>query len=932
MTSSRALTCCVTLMLVLPLAHGQQGRGSALRVPLQWQDGQIGDYAFQPLASSVQAPRGVELPESLGGNSRFVALPFGEQQVLHMALAFDGIQPRLWVDRDFDADLAEEEELGWQRESGAWHRETTVLASFTGEALPLPLRIELRCQTDAPFDTLEFLVKAHKTGSVVIGDRERAVAVCDETSGLDLSAKGGVVLLMDIDGDGRLAAFHGSHEHFHRGEVLQVGKRAWNFHVIGRNGGSVLLVPAAALETPPPKAWQEVPRPQVTRRVAGDVSIAALLATFEKEKALPFEQRRSTVFEIGRVGSRAAFAMLQRIVDKDRNPLLRAEAIRAMGRPEYQEYGASWLREQVKAPQLEMAEAAVAALYLMRDPGLEELLRQLSKDKRPSMVAQAAEYLAYLASPEALRQARKLLRHPDAEVRLRTYHALRCQEGGPAPKLVMDMMSDQDPRLRAMALRDLHVLDRKKALDMAWPQARSPDFECPELLQAVVSILLERGAVGEVDMIMQLVLSDPWRRLDDFAVPALARLRKASVVASYRQKLGSQVVEERLLAARIFAAIGGELGFSTLVDTLEGETEESVRASILEAMGTSGSPQVLAYLLEMARVPGVSRRGALAALGEFGLGQPEVRSFLLGMVESRFWEDRVLAIDAIAASGDVALAHVVLPALEDESWQVRLAAIEALRQLRIQAAVAPLVDRIQVEEHLRLRRALGQTLFMLTGQSPHMSPEAWAGWWRAAAPGFRMSVTVPRPRRDGGTVSGSGFYGLSLDSDRVVFVIDQSGSMQAPVAFDESLPDAHSRLQHALANALRSIEVLKEDAMVDVVLFHSGVDLWKPQLMELTQHNRKALQNYLAGQSPGGAPDLFDGLEMALQLDGTDRILLLSDGEPTAGRFTATEDILREVAYLNRTRRIVIDCVSLGIRSSLLERLAAQSGGRYIER
>ena len=63
-----------------------------------------------------------------------------------------------------------------------------------------------------------------------------------------------------------------------------------------------------------------------------------------------------------------------------------------------------------------------------------------------------------------------------------------------------------------------------------------------------------------------------------------------------------------------------------------------------------------------------------------------------------------------------------------------------------------------------------------------------------------------------------------------------------------------------------------------------------------------------------------------------DTILFLSDGVPGAGRYIATNDILRGVKRLNQTRRIAIHCVSIGTDSDLLRKLAAANGGQYVRR
>ncbi len=63
-----------------------------------------------------------------------------------------------------------------------------------------------------------------------------------------------------------------------------------------------------------------------------------------------------------------------------------------------------------------------------------------------------------------------------------------------------------------------------------------------------------------------------------------------------------------------------------------------------------------------------------------------------------------------------------------------------------------------------------------------------------------------------------------------------------------------------------------------------------------------------------------------------DTIFLLSDGAPGTGKYVATDDILRAVRRENQTRRIAIHCVSVGMDSQLLRKLAEQNGGRYVRR
>ena len=120
--------------------------------------------------------------------------------------------------------------------------------------------------------------------------------------------------------------------------------------------------------------------------------------------------------------------------------------------------------------------------------------------------------------------------------------------------------------------------------------------------------------------------------------------------------------------------------------------------------------------------------------------------------------------------------------------------------------------------------------------------------------------------------------------------------------------------------------------LVNVDFFHTTHRGWKDRLTKLTKGSRKNLISHLEKQNPTGGTNIYDPLEAALTDDHVDTILLLSDGVPGSGKYVATEDILRGVRRLNQTRRIAIHCVSLGMDSALLKRLAAENGGRYVRR
>ena len=173
----------------------------------------------------------------------------------------------------------------------------------------------------------------------------------------------------------------------------------------------------------------------------------------------------------------------------------------------------------------------------------------------------------------------------------------------------------------------------------------------------------------------------------------------------------------------------------------------------------------------------------------------------------------------------------------------------------------------------------------------------------------------------------------------MTFVIDQSGSMSAAdtsgvkgATGDGEDDGPANRLDAAVREVLRALTQLDEQAFANVILFHTTIQPWNDELVRMTKRRRAELSKHLLKQRPIGGTNLYDGLEQALMDPEVDTVLLLSDGVPGAGKYTATDDILRAIRRVNQTRRIVIHCVSLGRDSDLLRRLAAENGGRYARR
>src|SRR5262249_14764035 len=154
-------------------------------------------------------------------------------------------------------------------------------------------------------------------------------------------------------------------------------------------------------------------------------------------------------------------------------------------------------------------------------------------------------------------------------------------------------------------------------------------------------------------------------------------------------------------------------------------------------------------------------------------------------------------------------------------------------------------------------------------------------------------------------------------------VIDRSGSM------------AGKRITNAMAAARTAIQRLRDGDTVSVLTFNTGVDtVVKPTLIDATSRTR--LLATLANPHVGGDTCISCAIETAMRLQSThvgvpavNRILLLSDGEPTAG--------VRDVEGFKRIaedcRRMGTSVTTIGVDVSFDERvmsaLALSSNGHH---
>jgi hypothetical protein len=231
------------------------------------------------------------------------------------------------------------------------------------------------------------------------------------------------------------------------------------------------------------------------------------------------------------------------------------------------------------------------------------------------------------------------------------------------------------------------------------------------------------------------------------------------------------------------------------------------------------------------------------------------------------------------------------------------------------------------------RRIQGEILAdlqQLSGRSIGPDPHLWSTWWEAVRSG---RIALPADRAAAGEQSSSAaFFGLHVATDRVLFVVDRSGSMRA--AFGTGRRSRHEEAIDQLESFLRRSG---EETQFSIAVFNGKGDAWRSHLVPASPANLADARGWLAGRSPQGATNLFAGLAAGLDLDAhgrlelerceADTVIVLCDG--------ATEEgpswVRGWLGEQNESAQLVFHCVQIGSGGDgTLEALAAGTGGKFL--
>lgn len=195
--------------------------------------------------------------------------------------------------------------------------------------------------------------------------------------------------------------------------------------------------------------------------------------------------------------------------------------------------------------------------------------------------------------------------------------------------------------------------------------------------------------------------------------------------------------------------------------------------------------------------------------------------------------------------------------------------------------------------------------------------------------GSLTSIDVSNGSAGAGSGEGASFFGLEAQGRRFAYIVDVSGSMNAPTGDGES-----TRWDLTRAEILRSINGLEENIDFYVVLYSSvpyplfGNTQW----IRADTSNKRSAGSALFGIAPAGGTKPVPAFSQVFSLDPEpDAIYFMTDG------LIGTQ-APAEIRGMNRKNRIPIHCILFGnlgnnndakAAKNMLSNIAKYSGGKF---
>ena len=483
--------------------------------------------------------------------------------------------------------------------------------------------------------------------------------------------------------------------------------------------------------------------------------------------------------------------------------------------------------------------------------------------------------------------------------------------------------------------------------------------------------------------LLALLLLAPGARAEDKEAAKKAAAAEKSFLDAYAAAGGDE--KARVKAVESLSSAPDSVKTDVLLGkVLPKDDSASVASAAVAVLRRVRDEAALMALAEKARAPGPweVRGPALEALG--ASVAPAAVDALRGILRSTDGKAQAAALFALAENHPAEALEDVKKLLDHSAWQVRLGTLDYLGRLRDAKTLPLLVDRLENESG-RLRQEVVETLRIVSGKDYGRDVEKWRAFAAGGEAAAEQAGGKPAdPARGGGgsraVATGPApveptYYGQKVYSDRVVFVVDLSLSMNEEMVIDretivretgavvssghdgggaktpeekenaEIIPiewwKIRTRMDFARSQLKYVVSTLKRDQCFDIVWFSDSIKAWKGGMVPAQPGTKVRAADWLDSLKCEGGTNTWGGLMKGLNLvgrgtdeenygRGADTIYFLSDGAPSIGDVKDPDQIVAAVERIHKVRRVKIHVVQIGTSPlPFMKRLAAVTGGEY---
>ncbi len=386
------------------------------------------------------------------------------------------------------------------------------------------------------------------------------------------------------------------------------------------------------------------------------------------------------------------------------------------------------------------------------------------------------------------------------------------------------------------------------------------------------------------------------------------------------------------------------------VDALR-EFQFALRARIASVR----EPQSLSWLLD--NVVGSKRhtiRLKIAVADAAGsLGEEMLEELSRALLRAKQTQAVIALLDGVGRVGSSArdCAPRIIGLLGHKDGAVRERAALALSRIAVAEAIEPMIDLLEREEG-QARKRIAAALEILTRQQFGDSIGSWRAWFEQEGSAYLSGTKLlgrGTPSNRERTNQKNYYFGIPQDGKSILYVIDSSGSMKAPVDFNLGKTVAGgksqmTRLEACKAELIRALGRLQSDKNFNIIWYSDLPHLYAKASSRATKTNIQKGQDWVRRLQPTSSTNIHDSLQMGFSLTGrgshdkhygvaVDTVFLLTDGSPTKpdGKLDSTEKIVNAVRAWNPLKRVTIHCIGIGkgLNQGFLRQLASENGGEF---